>query len=653
VRHRKQIFLFLVAVLIPSLTLIFFTQKILRQEKELSLKRAADERRRQAQEIGREIHIRLERLKLEESRNEQATLAHPDEHTPSRPEVVAVGLVEGGRLRLPWEAVSASSQALRKSLEAPAIARTIRDGERAEFEKKAPALAAELYRQALGAAAAEGKAYVRLLLARALAKSGKQAQAYGQYEILLDLAPREKDEDGIPIYLYAADRMAALPRYAERVAARIDAALTVKPWMSSPEAGLAASVLERIDAQAETSDQTKSLVTRLRAKIRAYQAKAGRLLAVQENFARHLLRLGSEEQGLSAESAWEVEGKGEWLLGLGPLAGDRRLLLIVDIRALNDSLLGDETFRQTYPGEVLLTGTEASGGDPVGPNLRGLYAATSGSHTGAASASPATSRPFYVLAMAAAILFAGLGGYLLWRDVRRDLDLAEIRSQFAASVSHELKTPLTAIRMFAETVRLGRVKDEPTRDEYLDTVINESERLSRLLNNVLDISKIEQGKKLYHPRPQPLAPILRTAVRTMDYPLRQQGFVLRVEIEDGLPDARVDADALEQTLLNLIGNAIKYSGAAREIGLELVREGTWAVVRVIDHGVGIPPGDRQRIFEKFYRVPSPENRQVPGTGLGLALVAHFAEEHGGRIEVDGAPGGGSTFSLYLPLEVGP
>lgn len=652
-RHRKQVFLFLVAVLIPSLTLIFFTQKILRQEKELSLKRAADERRRLALEIGRELTLRLERFKLEESRNEAATLAQPDEHPPSRPEVVAVGLIEDGRLFLPWELTPLSSQAPRQRLEAPAVAKMIRDGERAEFEKKSPALAADLYRQALGAAASEGQAYIRLLLARALAKSGRQAQAHKQYEILLDLSPREKDEDGIPIYLYAADRMANIPRYAERVAARIDAALAAKPWMSPPEAGLVASVLERIDAQAGVTGQTKSLLTDLRKTLGAYRAKAEHLLAVQQDFGRRALPRGSEEQGLPTDPAWEVDGRGEWLLGLGPLRGGRRFLFFVDVRALNDSLLSDEIFRQAYPGEFLLTASEESGGDPLGPNLRGLYVVSSGSHAGPASPGPTTSQPFYLLTMVAVIIFALLGGYLLWRDVRRDLDLAEIRSQFAASVSHELKTPLTAIRMFAETVRLGRIKDETTRAEYLDTIINESERLSRLLNNVLDISRIEQGRKLYHPRHQALAPILQTAARTMDYPLRQQGFSLRVEIEDSLPEVCVDADALEQALLNLIGNAIKYSGTSREIGLELVREGPWAVVRVIDRGVGIPPGDRQRIFEKFYRVASPENRQVPGTGLGLALVAHFVQEHGGRVEVDGAPGCGSTFSIYLPLEAEP
>jgi signal transduction histidine kinase len=136
----------------------------------------------------------------------------------------------------------------------------------------------------------------------------------------------------------------------------------------------------------------------------------------------------------------------------------------------------------------------------------------------------------------------------------------------------------------------------------------------------------------------------------MEYPLRQKGFSLQVEIEEGLPDVRVDADALEQALLNLIGNAIKYSGTSREIRLELARRDSWALVQVTDRGVGIHPLDRQRIFEKFYRVPSRENEQIPGTGLGLALVAHFAQAHGGRVEVDGAPDCGSTFSIYLPLE---
>jgi signal transduction histidine kinase len=233
--------------------------------------------------------------------------------------------------------------------------------------------------------------------------------------------------------------------------------------------------------------------------------------------------------------------------------------------------------------------------------------------------------------------------------VRREVLLAEMRSQFVSSVSHELKTPLTAIRMFAETLRLGRAKDTATQMEYLDTIVNESERLTRLLNNVLDFSKIEQGKRTYHPCPASLPEIVRTTARAMEYPLKQQGFVLDVRIDESLPQIRVDRDAIEQAVLNLLSNAMKYSGESRWIELRLRREDDYAIIQVIDKGVGIDPKDQERIFDKFYRVPTRDNQSLPGTGLGLSLVAHIAKAHGGSVRVESAPGEGSAFSIFLPL----
>ncbi len=258
-------------------------------------------------------------------------------------------------------------------------------------------------------------------------------------------------------------------------------------------------------------------------------------------------------------------------------------------------------------------------------------------------------RTFYLLAVALVIALTLFGAYLLWRDVRRDFRLAEMRSQFVSSVSHELKTPLTSIRMFAETLRLQRSKDPAIRDEYLDTIVKESERLSRLLNNVLDFSKIEQGKKVYRPAPASLAEVIRETARAMEYPLKQQGFSLNIECQEGLLDIVVDRDGLEQALMNLLTNAMKYSGNSREIGLKLFEKGTWAVIKVIDQGIGIDPAEQKRIFDKFYRVAAPENDRLPGTGLGLALVSHFVKAHRGRIEVESSPGQGSTFSLYFPM----
>jgi two-component system phosphate regulon sensor histidine kinase PhoR len=253
-------------------------------------------------------------------------------------------------------------------------------------------------------------------------------------------------------------------------------------------------------------------------------------------------------------------------------------------------------------------------------------------------------------ALAAVVAVTMFAAYLLWRDLQREMRASELRAQFVASVSHELKTPLTAIRMFAETLQMGRCPNAEMQSEYLGTIVNECERLSRLVDGVLMFSKSEQGKKTYRLRPVQAADAVRAAARTLEYPLSQQGFRLHIAVEDELPELKADEDALEQAILNLLSNAIKYSGDARDIELGLYREGREVVVRVRDHGIGIAAQEQARIFDKFYRAPTPENQLVPGSGLGLALVAQIMKSHGGRATVESAPGEGSTFYLRLPAE---
>jgi signal transduction histidine kinase len=242
------------------------------------------------------------------------------------------------------------------------------------------------------------------------------------------------------------------------------------------------------------------------------------------------------------------------------------------------------------------------------------------------------------------------GAYLLWRDVRREVELAATRSGFVSAVSHELKTPLSAIRMCAETLQMGRPAQPSARTEYLGIIVNESERLTRLLNNVLDFSKIEEGRKTYRREPCRLGEIVRVSARAMQYPLEQGHFTLHLEIDEDLPPTRVDGDAIEQAILNLLANAMKYSGDSRDIDLRLRAVDGEAVIEVADHGVGIEPAEQERIFERFYRVTTPTEDGVPGTGLGLTLVRHIAHAHEGRITVESTPGAGSTFSLFIPLE---
>ena len=255
---------------------------------------------------------------------------------------------------------------------------------------------------------------------------------------------------------------------------------------------------------------------------------------------------------------------------------------------------------------------------------------------------------FYLLALLLVVSATLFGAYLLWRDVQRELGTVQMRSRFVSSVSHELKTPLTAIRVLAETLRLRATRPEK-QAQYLDTIVGESERLTRLLNNVLDFTKIERGAKTYHRQPHALSEIVRAAASAVQYPLEQKQFHLHVDVSDRLPPMNVDRDAIEQAILNLLVNAMKYSGESRDIELGLEKLDGEAVIRVVDRGVGIAPEEQGHIFSQFYRVQTSENQHVPGTGLGLTLVDHIVKGHGGHVTVESALGRGSTFAIHLPI----
>jgi signal transduction histidine kinase len=364
-------------------------------------------------------------------------------------------------------------------------------------------------------------------------------------------------------------------------------------------------------------------------------------VALAKDFARVRARI--EAGATSAGSAWVPYGDGLWLVTLTPPQPP-----------LPGFLLAVSSVKVAPPGVKLLSrvswaDTKAdTRSDALGDPFPGLYVEWSGQrmpetlHTGLPVA-------MWVAGLALVLGVALFGGYLLLRDVNRDVRVAEVRSQFVASVSHELKTPLTAIRMFAETLAMGRSRDERTRSEYLETIVNESERLARLVDNVLDFSKIEQGKKIYRLRPTRLEDVAGSAVRAMQFPLAQQGFHLHYSVEETMPELQADPDAIQQAILNLLTNAMKYSADSREIGLRLAARNDNAVIEVVDRGFGLSPGEQKRVFEKFYRAPSHERLSIAGTGLGLTLVAHIAAGHGGRVEVESSQGEGSTFRILIPL----
>ena len=243
-----------------------------------------------------------------------------------------------------------------------------------------------------------------------------------------------------------------------------------------------------------------------------------------------------------------------------------------------------------------------------------------------------------------------LGGYMIFRDIGRELHTARLRSEFVANVSHELRTPLTAIRMNAETVLTGRYRSPEKHDELLQRVMRESERLSLLVDNILAFSRIESGRKSYDFQMCDLGEIARGALEPFEPVLHKRGFALSVEVADGLPLVRVDREAIAMAVSNLIGNAIKFSPERKEVTLEVRGEGEEQVIEVADRGIGIPAGEHKQIFEKFFRASNADGSVATGTGVGLALVQSIVDAHGGRIAVMAREGGGSVFKLTLPTQ---
>ena len=254
--------------------------------------------------------------------------------------------------------------------------------------------------------------------------------------------------------------------------------------------------------------------------------------------------------------------------------------------------------------------------------------------------------------IAVLVLAIGLGSLLIVRNLRAELTLARQKTDFVSNVSHELKTPLTSIRMFSEMLAEGRVRDPDKQRSYLNIITAEAARLTRLINNVLDFSRMESGEKQYHFQPCNLSEVVRITAETFRPHLETNGFAFHVEVPDGAILVRGDADALAQIFVNLLSNAEKYSGDRKEITLEVGRREQpfpQAEVRVLDRGSGVPPGREEKIFEKFYRAHDSLASGIPGSGLGLTLARQIARAHAGEVTCESRSGGGSVFILRLPL----
>lgn len=231
----------------------------------------------------------------------------------------------------------------------------------------------------------------------------------------------------------------------------------------------------------------------------------------------------------------------------------------------------------------------------------------------------------------------------------RELKLAQAKSEFVSNVSHELKTPLTMIRLFAEILSLGKVKTPEKAQEYYHIIENESRRLSQMIDNILDFSRMEAGRKNYQLVESDVGQLVEGVIKSYEYQMISSGFQLQVDIQHDLPAIKIDSDAISQAVLNLLSNAVKYSDKIKKINVRVFQSGQNIGVEVSDCGIGIPRSEHRKIFEKFHRVSTGLVHNTKGSGLGLSLVKHIVEAHQGQILVESIQGEGSRFTLLLPI----
>ena len=252
-----------------------------------------------------------------------------------------------------------------------------------------------------------------------------------------------------------------------------------------------------------------------------------------------------------------------------------------------------------------------------------------------------------MMAMLAGVMLLSL--FFVVRAAAREVRLAELKSNFVSNVSHDLKTPLALIQLFAETLELGRLKNTERAQEYYRIINSEARKLTKLINNLLDFSRIEAGLRRYKTEVADLGVVTTRVVDSLSSQFRHHGFAVTTRVAADLPDVLMDREAAEQAIENLLSNAMKYSPEHREILVEVMSVDGYGLVRVIDHGIGIPLEMQKRIFRKFFRIQTDAGSGAQGTGLGLAIVDHIMRGAGGFVRVDSEPGRGSTFTLHFPV----
>jgi signal transduction histidine kinase len=558
--------------------------------------------------------------------------------------------------------------------------------EEAEFRQRNYTEARRIYRQLLNKYSDRSvRASLLSYIGRCYLKSDRPIQAVSTYQEILDSYNDQRSPDRTPAGLLALYQIcisysrANMPRQVMDTALKLHEALLEARWRISKEKfqtylRQTKSIWESISSEIAEDPSGAELFGRWK----GIQEKEAELIArtnLMEDIYRHIIPVITEER--------------EGILGSGKFsrftvkANDRihfisfsafRTSSIIGLAYKTEHLIADllpEAVSAVSSHNPWITSiADSSGhilaGDPI-PLNRDLDPDLAFSrplnpdfpdwkiHVFMLSPSPTDKalikrRTLYILI--ALVVTAALvgGGTMAIRSTAKELKLARLKSEFVSTVSHEFRTPLTSIRYLAELLERDRVPEDSLKLKYYRTITQESGRLSRLIENILDFTKIEAGMKKYEFTETDVKELIEEAASGFQNLVAPKKFVVECDITDELPKVCLDREAVQRALFNLLDNAVKYSGKSR-----IVRILAWAdhdsfYIAVEDNGIGIDPGEQKKIFEKFHRSYNNASGHIRGSGIGLTVVTHIVEAHGGNVTLKSEPGKGTTVKIDLPLE---
>lgn len=698
-KQKKLVLIFLLTIFLPALTLGVFGVRAIRSERFRLARQEENEGRRAVRFVRSHFEAKFEEI----SRTLDGLAADPafvrkdhaaiheitEKRLAGEPSVGQAFLLyrdeEPSYPRLMIPSADPPREA-RRAADDPLAVR-IRRAEALEFVEGNPRAAAVVYREL--STLAEGRNMRAEMLAgqaRCLQKAGDHKEAARVYGQIVNDYPDARAPSGLPLGLLA--RLQAVECHeragdltgAARQALDLNRELLEKPTTLGEEQfktylSLAAEAVDALfegEAGSRVSDELRreyAVLAGLRSeRIKAWESagllgkqiipELARKLAQSEGSRPDPFRFtrNIEGQDLLVLAVWVPGPGGEGAAGLlGVQIDGEHLSRAVFADAVGKAQLmeGAEVVLADLAGRPLSGERGLSAAGPLATEyFEGGFPPWKIELHRAATGGPGVldiRRNFYFWTILTLIIVLAFGAFLIARTISHEMEILKIKSDFVSSVSHEFKTPLTSIRALMERLAKGKVKDAAKMDQYFTIIAQDTDKLTRLVNNLLDFSKIEEGKKEYAFAETDLVRIVSDEVARFRKELVSEGPEISLEIAGEVPKLRADGDALARAVANLLSNAVKFTPPGKAVRVSLRRDPDNVVLEVGDEGIGIHPDELGKVFEKFFQGRNAIDRSARGTGLGLTLVKHIVEAHGGSVRVESRLGHGSTFSLVLPI----